>query len=520
MHSNSSSDSHDRSATDSPDQLRSPTDIQLVPSDRADLTVNKSDRSDWSNSATDLIDTVPLPWTRGLFYFLLLFIAIVVPWSFLYQMDEIGRARGRLEYKGNNIHREADIEGSVAVLKVHVKKGDAVKAGQTIMELDAKSIREQIYQVRLKIDGDRQRLGQSILMKNQMGVQVITQQQQNQSQQLEKKTQIHQAEQLLVNRQAAYSLQQSEKIAQIRQAQQKIIDAQTNLLLSQNRSKDANDESYRYRKLHQRGAISLVKSLDVNGVLKEKKQILAQAQASLKQSQLQLIEQKENYRKLLQQGKAEIESAKLQIVEQQSSSETLTKGGNIALLRSDQQFKELQNQIIVIRSEVAKGNAQLNFLIKQLDKYVVKSNIDGTIFELPISREGAVVQPKQLIAEIAPRTNKMVFKGEISTEESESLRSGEQKDVKLKFDEFPFESYDIVKGKLTWIAPNSKLVKTERGSSTSYEVEVRLAQDCIKHEGRCIPLKSGQPATAEIVIRRRKIMDFILDPFRKLADSR
>jgi hemolysin D len=491
---------------------------ELVPIEPAALVVDRADSLDWSDSATALINTVPLPWTRGLLYFLLLSVSIILPWSFLYQIDEIGRARGRLEYKGDNIKREADIDGSVAVLKVYVKKGDPVVAGQKIMELDAKSIREQIYQSQLKIDSDRQRLGQLMLMKNQMRVQTSIQEQQNQSQQLEKKTQISQAQQLFADRQANYNLQQAEKIAQIRQAQQKIIDAQSNLLLSRNRYKDANNESYRYRKLYRDGATSLVKSLEIDGVAKEKKQILVQAQASLKQSELQLIEQQENYRKLLQQGKADIARAKLQIVEQQRNSEALSDGGNIAVIRNTQQLKELENQVIAIKSEITRGNSQLNYSRKQLEKYTIKADIDGTIFELPISREGSVVQPKQLIAEIAPTTSKLVFKGEISTEESESIRSGERKDVKLKFDEFPFESYDIVKGHLTWVSPNSKISKTLQGNSTSYEVEVRLEQSCIKHKGKCLPFKSGQPATAEIVIRHRKVIDFVLDPFRKLAD--
>ena len=433
-------------------------------------------------------------------------------------MDEIGRARGRLEYKGDNIKREADVDGSVAVIKVYVKKGDAVKAGQKIMELDTKSVREQIYQSQLKIEGDRQRLGQLMLMKNQMNLQITTQQQQNQSQQLEKKSQIYQAQQTLVDRQDNYSLQQAEKIAQVRQSEQKIVDSQTNLLLSLNRYKDANNESQRYKKIYQVGVISLIKSLEIDGIANEKKQVLVQAQASLKQSNLQLIEQQENYRKLLQQGKADIERAKLQIVEQQRSSETLDKSGNIAVLKNNQQLKELENQIISLESDIERGSSQLKYLRKQLEKYIIKADTDGTIFELPISREGAVVQPKQSIAEIAPKTSKLVFKGEISTEESESLRSGEKKDVKLKFDEFPFESYDIVKGHLSWVAPNSKISKTIQGNSTSYEVEVQLEQSCIKHEGKCIPFKSGQPATAEIVIRHRKVIDLVLDPFRKLAD--
>lgn len=95
-----------------------------------------------------------------------------------------------------------------------------------------------------------------------------------------------------------------------------------------------------------------------------------------------------------------------------------------------------------------------------------------------------------------------------------------KKDVKLKFDEFPFESYDVVKGKLTWVAPNSKVTQVTPGNNVaSYDIEVGLNQSCIKYQGRCIPLRSGQPATAEVVIRNRRIIDFLLDPFTKLKNG-
>jgi hemolysin D len=537
------------------------------------------DNQDWSNSAKEFIDMVPLPWTRGLLYCLVAFLAIAIPWACLYRMDEIGTARGRLESKGNTIKREADIEGSVAVLKVYVKKGDAVKAGQTIMELDSKNVREQISQNQLKLDGAQQRLNQLLLMKNQVGLGTNAQQQQNQAQLLEKQSQIaqaqqsistlsasshnqlaeklaqlHQAEQTLVDKQSSYNLQKAEKLTQVRQSEQGVVDAQTNYLLTQNRLKDAQNEVNRYQQLYQTGAISEVKTKEIASVAQEKRQLFIQGFASLQQSKLRVNEQHENYQKLLQQAQADIAQAglrlkeqqenyrrilsqtqadiaqaKLRYIEQQRSSQSLVKGGNIAVLKTDQQLKEIQSQIVTLKSEIDRDRAQSNFLTRQLDRYIIKANSDGTIFELPIDREGAVVQPKQLIAEIASNTNGLVFKGEIAASQSESLRSSLdnvkatsniQKDVKLKFDEFPFESYDIVKGKLAWIAPNSKFTPVSQGTPiASYDIEVKLGQACIKHEGHCIPFKSGQPATAEIVIRNRRVIDFILDPFTKLRDG-
>ena len=526
--------------------------------------------NDWSNAAKELIDVMPLPWTRGLLYFLVVFIGIFLPWAFFYKMDEIGTARGRLELKGNTIKREADVDGSVAVVKVFVKKGDVVKAGQTIMELDAKNVREQLYQNQLKLDGGQQRLNQLMLMKNQMGLGTNAQQQQNQAQLLEKQSQIaqaqqsitslnanantqaaeklaqvHQFEQALLDRQSSYNLQKAEKLTQVGQSKQGIVDAQTAYLLAQNRRKDAASEVTRYTKLYQAGAVTEVKVKEVESIAQEKQQLLSQATAQLEQSKLRLKEQQENYQKLLQQGQADITQArlrlkeqqenyqkllqqtqsdlaqaKLRLTEQQRGSQSLAKGGNLSIVRTEQQLREIQGQVVTLQSEIDRDKAQSSFLTRQLAKYTIKADTDGTIFELPIDREGAVVQPKQLIAEIAPTTNGLVFKGDIAATQSESLRSGGvAKDVKLKFDEFPFESYDVVKGKLTWIAPNSKLTPSPQGNTATYDIEVKLDQDCIKHEGQCLPFKSGQPATAEIVIRNRRIIDFVLDPFKKLGSG-
>jgi hemolysin D len=552
------------------------TNLSTQFSSIANTTLTKL--NDWSDSAKELIDMMPLPWTRGLLYSLVICLGISIPWACLYRMDEIGTARGRLEAKGNTIKRESDLENSVAVVKVYVKKGEVVKAGQTIMELDAKNVREQISQNQLKIDGGQQRLNQFLLMKNQMGLGTNAQQQQNgalllekqsqvaqaqqsirnldtnsRSQIAEKLAQLHQAEQNLADRQASYDLQKAEKLTQVRQAEQAAIAAHTSYTLAQNRLKDAQSEMRRYAKLYQTGAIAEVKAKEIASLSQERNQIFTQSVANLQQSKLQVKEQQENHQKLIQQTRSDIaqaklrlkeqqeayqgtiarfqsdlSQAKLRLTEQQRGSTSLAKGGNISIIKTDQQLKEVENQIVVLKSEIERDRAQNNFLNRQLDKYTIKANTDGIIFELPIDREGAVVQPKQLIAEIGSNINGLVFKGEIPANQSESLRSSIgneqatsniQKDVKLKFDEFPFESYDIVKGKLTWIAPNSKLTQVTPGVSVaSYDIEVQLDQNCVKHEGACVPFRSGQPATAEVVIRNRRIIDFILDPFRKLRN--
>jgi hemolysin D len=530
-------------------------------------------QADWSNSAKEIIDGVPLPWTRGLFYCLLAFMAVAIPWAIFFQMDEIGTARGRMELAGDTVRREADIEGSVTVNKVLVKKGDVVKKGQVIMELDSRGIRDQIQQNQVKLEGQQQRLNQLGPMKNQLAIAVSTQQQQSQSQLLEKQAQIAQAQQSINGLKSTYNNQTTEKSAQLAQIAQAVTDKQNNLAAqkqertnkvnqakqnfldstatnnnNKTRFQDAQKEAIRYKKLAKDGVISEVASLDKDRLAKESYQSYLQSSALLKQAILRSAEEQDASSKAIQQAQAELQQAQLRLKEQQSNSQrtttqlqsdvtqsdlrlveqqrglqSLNQVGKLAVVKSEQQLKELQSQIATLENEIEQSKNIARNLANQLEKYTVRANVDGTIFELPISREGAVLQPKQLIAEIAPPTNTatdLVFKGEIPASQSESLRAqGIGKDVKLKFDEFPFETYGIVYGKVTWISPNSKIVAAPTGNLTNYEVKVGLSQTCIKHQKECLQFKSGQPATAEIIIRKRRIIDLIMDPFTKLKSS-
>ncbi|MBD2002727.1 MULTISPECIES: HlyD family efflux transporter periplasmic adaptor subunit [Cyanophyceae] len=486
--------------------------------DSTNLSNGKSTHSDdWSYATEELLDTLPQTWTRGLLYFLVVFVAILLPWAMSYKVDETGTARGRLELKGDTVKREADIQESIAVVKVHAKEGDEVKTGQILVELDSKSVRDEIQQNQIKLEGQQNRLNQLELLKNQLAIALATQRQQNKAQELEKIAQVDQARQNFDALKAASNLQKEEKFAQVGQARQAVSYSTTAYNLADIRYTDARVEVQRYRKLYQQGAVAEIKVKEMEGLAKEKLQLRSQAQSDIKQAKLRLEEQQGNYQRTIRQVQADIEQAKLRLEEQQRGYQSLIEAGKLAVSKSEQQLNELETQIATLQSEITQMKTQANSLKEQLEKYAIRAPFDGTIFQLPITREGAVVQPKQLIAEIAPKGTRLVFKGQIPTSESESLRSGKlQKDVNLKFDEYPFQDYEVVKGKLSRISPDSKITQTTQGNITTYDLEIELAQHCIQPESKCIPFKSGQPATAEVIIRQRRIIDFILDPFKKL----
>jgi HlyD family secretion protein len=124
------------------------------------------------------------------------------------------------------------------------------------------------------------------------------------------------------------------------------------------------------------------------------------------------------------------------------------------------------------------------------------------------------LQPGQAITQIAPQGSPLVFRAQMPSSESGFLRVGQP--VKLKFDAYPFQDYGVVQGHLRWISPDSKVEETPQGKLETFELEIVLEQTYIQTQNKRVALTPGQTATAEVIVRQRHLIDFILDPFKKL----
>jgi len=186
----------------------------------------------------------------------------------------------------------------------------------------------------------------------------------------------------------------------------------------------------------------------------------------------------------------------------------------LALLRIQEQINNLDTEIATLASEIAQSESQRQALQIQLSQRVLKANTDGTIFSLPIKRAGAVVQSGTRVAEIAPKGSRFILKAEMPTDQSQFLRAGMP--IKVKFDAYPFQDYGIIGGKITKKSPTAIEKETPNGKINVFELEIQLDRSCIQKGNQCIPLNPGDTATAEAIVRQRRVIDYILDPFKDL----
>lgn len=470
---------------------------------------------DWSEVTKELLDSLPQVWTRGLLYFLFIFASIALPWSILSKVDETGTARGRLEPEGKTVRLDAAVAGSVA--EIRVQEGESVKAGQTLLVLESELVNSELKQAQTRLDGQLNQLSQLNLLKNQLVLALAVQRQQNQAQELEKQTQIDQEKQNLNATISSFDFQKEEKLAQVNQAKKSIDYSQVNHKLVEISLDRANREVARYQQAWQAGIVPEINLVDKVDIAKERQKLLEQTKSDIEQSKLRLREQQSSYERIIQQAQANIEQSQLRIKEKERGYQSLSHAGKLAVLKSEEQLKNLDREITALKAEIEQNKSQTTSLKFQLSQREIKATVDGTVFQLPIQRAGSVVQAGAMLAEIAPKNSPLIIRAQMSTTESGSLRTSLP--VKLKFDAYPFQDYGVLEGKLIKISPTSLDIDTPNGKASAYNLEIALNQHCIVSAGRCIPLKPGDTATAEVIVRQRRIIDFLIDPFKKLQNG-
>ena len=162
------------------------------------------------------------------------------------------------------------------------------------------------------------------------------------------------------------------------------------------------------------------------------------------------------------------------------------------------------------------ADAAARIRFENIDKdnfLLVLAPVSGVITDVTTTQPGDKIQANTPLGGIAPANARPVVKVAIAEQDRAFLHEGLP--VKLKFNAFPYQRYGVVDGTLEYISPTTK--PQAQTKEPVYEGRVRLSRDHFSIGGATYPLRYGMTATAEIVVRERRLIDFALDPFRQIA---
>ena len=214
--------------------------------------------------------------------------------------------------------------------------------------------------------------------------------------------------------------------------------------------------------------------------------------------------------------------------------ELATQGHLIASAQAsiDQSQKKLkQIEADYLRQLHAEGNeaqAQIDKLAKEQEKQQhrrelleLKAPQNGVIKDLATHTSGTVVQPGTVLASLVPREEKLKAEIWVSNEDIGFVRAGQP--VKLKFAAYPFQKYGMGHGTVEHVSADaqSEVEARDKGLTAvgqrplRYKALVTLAANALEIDGVKYPLSVGMQATAEILLGDRTVAQYLLSPVQK-----
>ncbi|MCC5635937.1 HlyD family secretion protein [Nostoc sp. CHAB 5844] len=456
-------------------------DTSLMPQ----TTIVQSDK--WSTSLQTLIDQPPSSVPYQLIAGGIAFCIAIITWANLGYIDEVGKARGRLVPLGEVYKVHPVIIGKVA--RVYIQEGQTVKAGEVLAQLDQEIALNELERLKQELTAYQ--------------TQVLQTQALIEKTRLETKTRIaiNHAE---INGQKATIAQaiskiQSQKVA-IAQGEERAKISQALLEQLYTDAAAQKERLQRLKSLVEQGALSQEQLFQAQQDLSDRQRTITQQSGDIQQT---LAESKRE-QMTLQQVLAESQRLQAELIQKQAQ-------GNTVQLQSEQTIQKLQVQKTQLQAQVQQTEKLILEAKTKLKQLALTAPVDGTVLSLNVRNSGEVVQSGQTIAELAPENAPLILEATLPTKEAGFVKAGNE--VKIKFDAYPYQDYSTISGKVISISPNST-VNEQLGAV--YRLEIAMDRNYVKANHQTIKFQAGQTATAEIIIRRRRIVDILLEPLREL----
>ncbi len=472
--------------------------------------------ANWSTSLQTVLDQPPSTLPRQLILGGLAFCVAFGAWATFGQIDEVGHARGQLVPKGE-VYKIHPIE-SGKIARIRVKEGQSVKAGEELVELDTEIAATEVERLQQMLVADQIQLNQmqSLIERTRLEAQT-------------------RAEIAKADAQAAMAAI-DEINAKAAATQKQLTELRTAAAASEDRVKRlkplsgttqelrkkleadvvaAVEEVERLKPLVEAGAISKKYLLDAQQVLRDRQSAITKYQleevTNTTEREFEAEQGLRDRTSAIAANESELPQTLAQAKQLQAGLLQKQAEGRRTQIEAQQKIQQLEVETTQLKAKIAENQNLLTSAKAKLKQRFLYAPVDGVVSSLNIPNPGEVVQPGQTIAEMAPQNAPLVLSASLPNQEAGFVKIGMPAQVKL--DAFPYQDYGMVTGKVLSISSDAK---PDERLGAVYRVQVALDRSYVTANHQTIKLKAGQTASAEIIIRRRRIADIILDPIRQL----
>ncbi|MDO5614015.1 MAG: HlyD family efflux transporter periplasmic adaptor subunit [Paracoccus sp. (in: a-proteobacteria)] len=199
-------------------------------------------------------------------------------------------------------------------------------------------------------------------------------------------------------------------------------------------------------------------------------------------------------------------------------------GVRSSVLAMDRQISEIDAQLrslpLSIRAADARasaGQAQLALQGTEMETqnvYHAGATVAGRVVAVPVSR-GQTVAPQSVVAVLTPEGSSLEAELYVPSRSAGFIKAGQE--VQLMYQAFPYQKFGTARGVVrsvsrTVLAPSEVAIPGLEIQEPVFRVKVELASDQVRAYGQDIQVQPGMLLTAGIVIDRRTLVEWLLDP--------
>ena len=187
---------------------------------------------------------------------------------------------------------------------------------------------------------------------------------------------------------------------------------------------------------------------------------------------------------------------------------------NLRDLQSGIRLEE-NSQIAALVNEEAVVSENIKKLRNQLDRTKITAPIDGVVSDLRYKAPGAVIAPGAVVMQLVPTKSENLVEARIRSADIGFVKPGQGVEVKLQ----PYDSsiYGSVPGKVLSIAPST--VQDPDDRQYYYKARIQLERQFVDGQNKKFPIQVGMPLVADIQGPKRSVLRYIFQPFTRTFDS-
>lgn len=182
---------------------------------------------------------------------------------------------------------------------------------------------------------------------------------------------------------------------------------------------------------------------------------------------------------------------------------------------SDLNILNIKEKINQINSEINQASIKLDENMYRKSKTLIKSPVDGKIFESKKLNKDYFAQNGELLLKVIPDT---LLEAKVFIPNSQIGLLNINMRVDVRVDAFPFTRFGDIKGRIKSIAEESKTI-SQNDPNFYYETIISLDRQYVEKNNKKYFLKAGESISANIILEERPVIFVFSDIFETTWDK-